>query len=103
MPNPELICPPPAILTLHDYSATITLTGAHFKHRKEVSVEYIPELMDNSAAYEIPNKLILSRSSIGRNYSVLVKIRDIDGNEAECRFSIAAKGRNGQRKKCLKL
>ena len=65
-------------------------------------MEYVPELVDNSAVYEIPNKLILSRSSIGRNYSVLVKALDADGNEAKCRFSIAVKGMNNQRKKCSK-
>ena len=95
--NPELTCPPPAILKLQDYSMTITLIGADFKGRKEESMEYIPELVDTSAAYEIPNKLILSRNSVGRNYSVLVKARDVDGVEAKCRFSIAVKGRNGER------
>ena len=102
MPNPVLTCPPPATFTLQDYSTTITLIGAAFKHSKEDSVEYVPELVDNSAAYEIPNKLILSRSSVGRNYSVLVKARDVNGYEEKCRFSIAVKGRNDERKQGFK-
>ena len=102
MPNPVLTCPPPATFTLQDYSTTITLIGAAFKRSKEESVEYVPELVDNSAAYEIPNKLILSRSSVGRNYSVLVKARDVNGYEEKCRFSIAVKGRNDERKQGFK-
>ena len=103
MPNPVLTCPPPATFTLQDYLTTITLIGAAFKHSKEESVEYVPELVDNSAAYEIPNKLILSRSSVGRNYSVLVKARDVNGYEEKCRFSIAVKGGMMKESRDLKL
>ena len=57
------------------------------------SLEYIPELTDNSAEYEVPDKLILSQKSVGRNYTVLVKTRDVDDNEADCKYHVAVKGK----------
>ena len=90
---PELTCPPPTSVTLSDYSLTVTLSGAEARDNVGIaSLEYIPQLVDDSAKYEVPDRLILSRSSIGRNYAVLVKARDVGGNEAECRYSVAIKG-----------
>ena len=91
---PELTCPPPATVTLSDYSMAVTLSGADARDNVGIaSLEYMPQLVDNSANYEVPDRLILSRSSIGRTYSVLVKTKDVGGNEAECRYSVVVKGK----------
>ena len=73
----------------------ITLSGADARDNVGIaSLEYIPQLVDNSANYEVPDRLILSQNSIGRKYSVLVKTKDVGGNEAECRYSVAVQSKN---------
>ena len=91
---PELVCPPSASVVLTDYSVTVTLTGADIKNNGKTFVQYTPQLRDNSATYQLPNKLIFTRSSAGRNYSVLVHARDANGNEAKCHYSVMVKGKN---------
>ena len=93
---PELTCPPSASVILTDYSVAVTLTGADTKDKGKTLLEYIPQLLDNSATYQLPNKLIFTQSSRGRNYSVLVKARDTNGNEAKCHYSIIVKGKTQQ-------
>ena len=94
---PELTCPPPATVTLSDYSMTVTLSGADPRDNVGIaSLEYMPQLVDDSANYEVPDRLILSKNSIGRTYSVLVKTKDVGGNEAECRYSVTVKGKYAQ-------
>ena len=93
---PELTCPPSASVILTDYSVAVTLTGADTKDKGKTLLEYIPQLLDNSATYQLPNKLIFTQSSTGSNYSVLVKARDTNGNEAKCHYSIMVKGKTQQ-------
>ena len=72
----------------------VTLSGADARDNVGIaSLEYMPQLVDDSANYEVPDRLILSRNSIGRTYSVLVKTKDVGGNEAECRYSVVVKGK----------
>ena len=91
---PELICPPSATVVLMDYSVAVTLTGANIKNNGKTFVQYIPQLRDNSATYQLPNKLIFTQISVARNYSVLVSARDTNDNEAKCHYSIMVKGKN---------
>ena len=75
----------------------VTLYGADAKDNVGIaSLEYMPQLVDDSANYEVPDRLILSKNSIGRTYSVLVKTKDVGGNEAECRYSVTVKGKYAQ-------
>ena len=91
---PELTCPPSASVVLTDYSIAVTLTGTYTRNNGKISVEYIPQFLDDSVTYQLPNKLIFTQESTGKNFSVLVKARDTtNGNEVKCDYSIMVKGK----------
>ncbi len=52
------------------------------------------DVSDASAVFRAPDRLVLTAASVGRHYTVLVIARDLDDNEARCRYSISVLGKN---------
>ena len=95
MIDPTLTCPKSTTVVLSDYEQMIPLNGADARDNIRIqSVEYIPQILDKSAVYEAPDRLILSRKSVGRNYTVFVKTLDVDDNAAECKYHIVVRGKS---------
>lgn len=91
--KPIVTCPNSRTVTMLDYTMTITLEAAYATDNVGIrSLEYLPVIADNSAVFKAPDTLTLTEESVGKNYTVLVITRDVDDNEARCKYFISVTG-----------
>ncbi len=90
---PDLECPPSLVVTLSGTTRRLTLEGAVASDNVGLRIlEYKPYISDKSATFEPPFDLILTRESVGRTYSVRVRVADYNDNEATCNYAIVVEG-----------
>ena len=70
---PTVTCPSSQQVTVTQYETVVTLTGAETKDNTGISLlEYRPVLEDDTATFVKPDKLVLSRLSVGNSYIIMV-------------------------------
>ena len=80
-------------MTLNQRKKHVTLQGAETKDNTGIKLlEYKAVIEDDSAAFEEPDILVLTRHSLGNKYVISVKTLDLDDNEAFCNYTISVQG-----------
>ncbi len=91
---PTVTCPRSHTVTLTQQTTVVTLDGAETKDNTGIQLlEYRAIVDDDSAVYEEPDKLVLSRESVGHTYTIAVTTKDLDDNEARCNYTISVAGK----------
>ncbi len=91
---PVVACPKPYTVVLKTLTLNITLHGAKAHDNIGIkSIEYLPLKIDNSTQYVPPTTLLVSRHSVGHEYLIAVTAADLEGNEAECIYTISIEGK----------
>ncbi len=90
---PTVTCPSSHTVTLNQETLVVKLDGAETKDNTGIQLlEYRAEVGDGTATYEEPDRLLLTRASVGRTYTVQVITKDLDDNEATCNYTISVEG-----------
>ena len=90
---PVLSCPPSQTVLLHDEQEHVTLDGAEVVDNTGVkTLLYQPMLTDSSAIFKKPDRLVISRHSVGHSYSILVTAEDYNHNQATCNYTLTVEG-----------
>ena len=73
----------------------VPLEGATDNEGQQIpSLTYRPVIFDKSAAeYAAPAKFIITKNSVGKTFPIEVKLKDVEGNEHQCRYYIKVKGK----------
>ena len=90
---PTVTCPGSQVVTLNQRKKNVTLQGAETKDNTGIKLlEYKAVIEDDSATFEEPDILVLTRHSLGNKYVISVKTLDLDDNEAFCNYTISIQG-----------
>ncbi len=89
-----LICPGP-LVTVHltQHRQEVILEGVTTVDGRPIpSLAYKPLIEGNSAKYEAPSRLILTRYSVGSIFPIKVTLKDINGAISQCSYNISVEG-----------
>ena len=90
---PTVTCPGSQVVTLNQRKKYVTLDGAETKDNTGIKLlEYKAIIKDDSATFEEPDVLVLTRHSLGNTYEISVKTLDLDDNQAFCNYTISVQG-----------